>query len=34
MRLIIKGDKNYITKLEKHLNKEHPKTKGHTRLSK
>lgn len=34
MKLIVKGSKGYITWLEKHLNKEHPKTKGHSRLSK
>ena len=34
MKLIIKGNKQYIKNLEKHLNKEHPKTKGHTQVKK
>jgi len=34
MKLIIKGNKKYISWLEKHLNKEHPKTKGKTKVKK
>lgn len=34
MKLLIKGNKKYITRLEKHLNKEHPKTKGKTKVIK
>lgn len=34
MKLTIKGSKKYVTWLEGHLAKEHPKTKGHMRLRK
>lgn len=34
MKAIIKGNKKYINWLSKHLQKEHPKTKGKIRLRK
>ena len=34
MKAVITGDRRYITKLAKHLEKEHPKTKGHIKLQK
>lgn len=34
MKLIIKGNKKYLTWLQKHLAKEHRKTKGRSRLRK
>jgi len=34
MELEIKGTKKYITWLKKHLEKEHPKTKGKMKLDK
>jgi hypothetical protein len=30
--LIIFGDDNYVKKMEKHLHKEHPSTRGHTKI--
>jgi hypothetical protein len=32
MKLTIAGDKKYLNWLKKHLEKEHPKTKGRIRL--
>jgi hypothetical protein len=34
MKLIIKSSKDYIEKLKKHLEKEHPKTKGKMKIRK
>lgn len=32
MKLELKGNKKYIEYMSKHLQKEHPKTKGHIKL--